>query len=321
MHAFITGAGGFIGSHLVDLLIQQNHTVTAMLKPGEDDEFVHPDARRVVGDINDLGSMARAMPQADTVYHLAARSDLNSSAVAAYSTNTTGTSNVLEAARRACIRRFVYYSSMLSAAMPPDEQPVDETFHRPAETAYGQSKHLAEEIVRQSSLPWTIIRPTFVFGPRERTTTHAMFRAISKKRFVLIGPDAPQSFVYVKNLVEATYQASLHPDAQDETFFISDARPYALAEFAGKAAQAMGKKLPGFRLPVPGAMALAYLLKAVSAVTGVPAPLFPSRVRTMTRPYVYSIEKAKRLFNYNPPYSLEDALAETIQWYRRQNML
>ena len=72
MRAFVTGAGGFIGSHLTDLLIQRRHTVTALLKPGESDENLHPDAHRVVGDINDTTSMVNAMPPVDVVYHLAA---------------------------------------------------------------------------------------------------------------------------------------------------------------------------------------------------------------------------------------------------------
>lgn len=321
MHMFVTGGGGFIGSHLVELLLHHGHTVRVLLRPGEGRTNLPEGVDCVVGDILSEESVSRAMGAADVVYHLAARSDLNSDSLEDYRANTLGTRHVLGAAYRCHAKRLVYYSSMLAVAMPETDRPVDETYDRPGHTAYGRSKREAEDMVRRGPVPWTIVRPTFVYGPRERTTTYALFRAIARGRFRLIGPDVLQSFVYVKNLVEATYLASIHPGAVEETFFISDAQPYTLATFAGAACESVGKKLPRYRLPVPVAMGVARVLSLFSALTGMGVPLSPSRVRTMTRPYVYSIEKVGRVLGYSPAYGLKQAMDETIGWYQAQGLL
>ncbi|MHC4419662.1 MAG: NAD-dependent epimerase/dehydratase family protein [Planctomycetota bacterium] len=312
MRAFVTGGAGFIGSHLVDLLRAEGHGVVILLKPGEATTHLAPEAETVTADIMDRDALLDVTPPCDVVFHLAARTDLAGVAPDDYAANTRGTANVIEAAEQAGASRIVVYSSMLAAALPPDGSPVDESFAAAPTTAYGQSKLESERLAAAGPVPWTVIRPTFVYGPRERSTLFAMLRAIAAKRFALIGKDAPQSYCYVGNLVRATLDAARHPDAAGRLFLISDARPYPLGEFAGAAAGAMGRRLPRLRLPKPAAYAIAYPLGWMSALTGRAVPLFPSRVRTMTAPYVYSIDRARRVFGYDPPDDLPRFMQETV---------
>ena len=312
MHAFVTGGAGFIGLHLVEMLVAQDHDVTVLLMPGESGDQLPARVPRVTGDILDPAGLRGVVPACDIVYHLAARTDLDGQTARDYAVNTDGTTNVLEAAARVGASRFVFYSSMLAAAFPSDATPVDESNGGPPNTAYGKSKRDAEKIVAAGGIGWTVIRPTFVYGPRERATIFSLFSAIHAGRFMLIGRDAPQSYVYVRNLVRATIDASLCAAATGEVFLVSDARPYALAEFAGEAAHAMGRRLPRWRLPRGIAMAVAYALLGISKVSGRPVPLFPSRVRTMTSPYVYSVEKAIQVFGYAPEDDLPGFMRATI---------
>lgn len=312
MHAFVTGAGGFIGSHLVERLRGQGHSVTALLAPGEITPHLPATTPRVIADIMDADTLKKATPRCDVVYHLAARTDLRGKTIDDYRVNTVGTANVLAAAKKAGASRLVLYSSMLAAALPPDATPIDESYAAPPTTAYGASKLEAERLVAAGPMDYTIIRPTFVYGPRERSTIFALLRAIARRRFVLIGRDAPQSYCYVGNLVRATVDASLHPDAANQRFLICDARPYTLAEFAGTAAHLLHVPLPRTRLPRPAAMALAYPMGWAGAVARKPVPLFPSRVRTMTTPFVYSINHARQTFGYDPPDNLPDFMQATI---------
>ncbi len=317
MHALVTGGGGFIGSHLCDWLAQNGHLVTVLLRPGESPRNLNCSQTTITPcDVLDRVGLERLMPDVDVVYHLAARTDLNGGSPDDYRVNTEGTSNVLERAASRGVKRFVLYSSMLAVALTRTAEPTDETFDAPNHTAYGRSKREAERIVAQGNVPWTIIRPTLVFGPRERSTMRAYIQAIQSGRFCLIGPDVLQSFVYVKNLVQGTYQASLSEAAVGQTFFLSDPRPYTLAEFSRAAAQSLGVRLPRIRLPIPAAMGIAWGFWCLGKLLRVPVPIFPSRVRTMTTPYVYSIEKARRVFGYNPPFSLDQAWQETAAWYR-----
>ena len=318
MRALVTGGAGFIGSHLCDLLRRERHDVTALLRPGESRQNIeHLDATVVECDVLDQARLDRLVPECDVVYHLAARTDLDGNAPADYDVNTRGTENVLRTAEARRVERFVLYSSMLAVPLTRRSEPVDESFDGANHTAYGRSKREAERVVAAGGVPWTVIRPTLVFGPRERSTMRAFARAVQRRQFRLIGRDVPQSYVYVKNLVHATYQASLAPQAAGEGFFVSDRRPYTLAEFAQAAAGALGVPLARTRVPKSLAMLAAWALWTYGQICRVRVPLFPSRVRTLTTPYVYSIEKARRVFDYDPPYELVEAWRETADWYLR----
>lgn len=316
MHALVTGGAGFIGSHLCDLLCRERHDVTVLLRPGEPRRNIdHLDVAVVECHVLDRPRLDRLVPECELFYHLAARTDLDGTTPADYEVNTRGTENLLRTAADRGVQRFVLYSSMLAVPLTRRTDPVDESFDGANDTAYGRSKREAERRVAAASLPWTVIRPTLVFGPRERSTMYAFTQAVERRQFRLIGRDVVQSFVYVKNLVHATYQASINPRAVGEVFFVSDRRPYTLAEFAQAAACALGVPLPRTRIPKWLAMLAAWGLWSYGRIRRVPVPLFPSRVRTLTTPYVYSIEKARRVFNYDPPYDLAEAWRETADWY------
>ena len=322
MHALVTGGAGFIGSHLTERILRDGHVVTVLLKPGESEEnLTGLDVRKLSCDILDKQAVIDACSGADIIYHLAARTDLEGIAMSDYEVNTRGTENVVAAAEIHGVKRLVFYSSMLAVPLTGNVQPIDEAFDDAPTTIYGQSKREGERIVARGRIPWTVIRPTLVFGPRERSTMWAFFSAVKTRRFMLIGNDVWQSFVYVKNLVEATYIASLRPEAERQVFFISDERPYTLAEFAKTAAVALNVQLNPVRLPKAVAMLIAYVLNVAKVWFGLQVPLTPSRVRTMTTHYAYSIDKAASLFGYRPPYDLRQSIGETVNWYREHQLL
>ena len=322
MRTFVTGGAGFIGSHLVDLLADRGHQVTVLARPGEGLENLAPGRARVLeGDVRDRAALARGCEGAELVFHLAARTDLAGSSLADYDVNLAGTDAVLEAARGAGVGRLVFFSSMLAVGLTGRSEPIDEGRLDEPQSWYGRSKRVGEEKVRAAGVPFTIVRPTLVYGPRERSTMLAFFRAVRRRQFLLIGPDVLQSFLYVGNLVVAAADAALHPAAAGGTFFVSDARPYTLAEFARGAARAMGVGLWPVRLPRPVALAAGTALDAAARVIGRELPLSARRVHTMTTPYVYSIEAARRAFGYAAPWSLEAGVAETARWYRAHHLV
>ncbi|MDY6914035.1 MAG: NAD-dependent epimerase/dehydratase family protein [Planctomycetota bacterium] len=320
MRMFVTGGGGFIGSHLVDLLIAEGHDVTVLLQPGRsgprDDS-----ADICTADIRRHEEVEAVMQQADVVYHLAARTDLDGESLQDYETNILGTRNVVAAAKVRGVGRFVFFSSMLAAATTGLPEPILEDAEAENDTFYGRSKREGERIVQQAGLEYTIIRPTMVFGPRDCSTMYHFMRAIRKRQFFLIGPDVRQSFVYVKNLTRATYDASLCPQAAGQIFFVNDERPYTIAEIARHVARSLGTKLWPIRLPRWLAMMVAYPMAGISKCTGVKLPLYPSRVRTMTKNFIYSIEKAQKTFGYRPQYNLKQSIEESVRWYKDCGML
>jgi nucleoside-diphosphate-sugar epimerase len=322
MRVLVTGGAGFIGSHLVDLLVSEGHEVTVLALPGENRANV--EARPVTfveGDVRDRAAVRSACAGAEVVFHLAARTDLAGRSLAEYDVNVAGTEAVLAACVAERVRRLVFFSSMLAVALTKRADPVDETFTGEPDSLYGRSKRAAEELVRASGVPHAILRPTLVYGPRERSTMYAFFRALRRRQFVLIGPDVLQSFVYVRNVAAAAYSAGTHPGAENGTFFVSDARPYALSEFAAKAAGALGVRLWPVRVPMTVGLAAGSACDAVARVIGRELPLSSRRVRTMTTPYVYSIDAARRAFGYDATWSLEAGVAETASYYLERSLL
>lgn len=318
----VTGGAGFIGSHLVERILRDGHSVTVVLKPDESDaNLVGLAVRTITCNILDKQSLTASCDGVDIVFHLAARTDLDGQSLADYEVNLRGTQNIVAAAEAHAVKRLVFYSSMLAVPLTGTIDAVNEDFNEAATSYYGMSKREGERIVSTGRTPWTVIRPTLVFGPRESSTMRAFFSAVKRRHFMLIGPDVLQSFVYVKNLVEATYAAALAPEAAGQVFFVSDDRPYTLAEFAAAVAHAFKVDLMPIRLPVSVAMVAAYVLGAAKQVLRIPVPLTPSRVRTMTTHYVYSIEKARSLFGYRAPYNLLTSVHETADWYEERHLL
>jgi nucleoside-diphosphate-sugar epimerase len=322
VRVLVTGGAGFIGSHLVDLLVTKGHDVTVIALPGESlDNLTGVPAQVIQCDLLDRSRLLSSTKSVDIIYHLAARTDLDGRSLHDYQVNLLGTDNVCDLARRCGVARMVFYSSMLSVALTGSPEPIDESLEAENPTMYGRSKREGERIVARSGVPWTVIRPTLVYGPRERSTMWQFFRALRRRQFMLIGGDVLQSFLYVKNLVQATYQASGDQAAEGKVYFINDSRAYTLAEFAASASEACGTRLRDTRLPYAAAMCAAYLMLGAKTLFKVAIPLTPNRVRTMCTHYVYSIARAQRDFAYQPPYDLQRGVQETADWYMQRGML
>jgi len=322
MRALVTGADGFIGSHLVDRLLQDGHDVRCLVKPGEPERNLGGQQNKILCDIMNPDGLRLATRDCDIVYHLAARTDLDGKTVDDYAVNTKGTQNVLRAAEDGGCGKFVFVSSMLAVAVTGKTQAIDESFVEENTTAYGRSKRVAENLVTESPMPWVIIRPTLVFGPRERSTMMGFFKAIKSRRFLLIGSrNVVQSFVYVRNLVDAIYEASLSASAVNHTFFINDSRPYTLEEFASAAATALNTRVRDYKLPLAVATLVGRACYLLETLSGKPMPLPSRRVRTLTTNYVYSIARAQATFDYKPRHDLSSSVRETAEWYEEHALL
>lgn len=313
MRALVTGGAGFIGTHLVNELLARGFEVIVLdLREAlQASASTAGGLRMLRADVRDEGAVAEAIAGADLVFHLAARADLAGRSAADYDANLRGTETVCNAARRAGVSRFVFFSSMLAVGLTGSTAPIDESSELEAGSWYGRSKRMGEAIVSGGGLSYTILRPTLVYGPGERATMFAFMEAVYSKRFVLIGRDVLQSFAFVKNVVHAAIEAALHPKAAGGTYFVSDDRPYTLAEFARTAANELGVPLRRWRLPKPVALAGGYVFDLAGAALGRDLILSSRRVRTMTTHYVYSIEAARSSFGYEPPWKLQRSMRET----------
>src|SRR5690242_2618332 len=241
MKVLVTGATGFVGSHLVEALRRRGDQVTALARSAGKAAALAPLGVEVVpGDLDDRPALERAMHGRDVVYHVAgivaARSEADFMA-----TNRDGTRNVVAAARSAPVSRLVLVSSMAAAGPTIKGRPLlgDEA-PRPV-TAYGRSKLAAEQAVTASGLGWTIVRPPVVYGPRDQEVLK-VFRLARLGIAPVLGDGSQElSAVYGPDLAEALIAAATSASAAGRTYYACHPEVFTGTQMARAVGRAMGR--------------------------------------------------------------------------------
>jgi len=228
MNVIISGGAGFIGSHLVELMLDAGHKVTVLdnFSTGRPENLQmlrgHKGLNVAKADISDLESIAPYFKGVDWVFHLAALADIVPSIenpLKYHSSNVDGTVNMLEASRRAGVKRFVYAASSSCYGIP-ENYPTDETCAADPRYPYALTKYVAEQYVlhwgRVYALPCVSLRLFNVYGPRSRTsgTYGAVFgvflaQKIASKPFTVVGDgNQKRDFIFVKDVARAFYMTA-----------------------------------------------------------------------------------------------------------------
>lgn len=330
MNIFVTGGTGFIGSHLVEALLQRGHDVTCLVRdPTKADRLfaAGPKPRTIQGDLNDADALATGCTGADAVFHLAG-------AVAArnrgelFAVNAHATRTLVNVAGKAApqLQRLVYVSSLAAAGPAVKGTPLTEGTASQPVSDYGWSKLAGEEAVRAGGLPWTIIRPPTVYGPRD-TEVLKLFKLAKLGLAVFFGDGSQElSFVYASDLVDALIH-SLDPAARDKVFYASHPEVRTSREFAREIHRAV-KRPSGSRGPfvvaVPGPVA-----RGVLWVTGTAASL--ARQATLLNAdkaneflaaaWTCSPEALASTTSWRAATDLATGLRQTADWYAEAKWL
>jgi nucleoside-diphosphate-sugar epimerase len=325
MKALVTGAAGFIGSHVVDELVWAGHDVRAMdLAWAQDTQ--HSDARveRISGDVTDPEACARAVAGCDGVIHLAAVVADWGPSSEFFRVNVGGTQALVCAARQAGVRRFVLTSSV-GVHRYRGFRDADETLPRDANiNAYCRSKIAAEDVVREQSgeMEWTIVRPgTFPFGPRDRQAFYSMARAIERRRAGYINRGRSLiTTVFVENLALGMRLALEQPAAAGAVFVIGDEWRGTWRELFTRIAEELDTNPPRLSLPLCLAYAVAWLWEGLYRLLRVgSAPLLTRyRVLVAGRDCHFVSDKARRLIGYQPKVAMDEAIRRSVAWYRAE---
>lgn len=322
----ITGATGLVGSHVAEQARTRGHRTRALVRdPARCGELSQWGVELVTGDMLNRESLIEATRGASIIVHCAAKVGDWGATDDYRAVNVRGLRDLLDAAQASgTLKRFVHISS-LGVYAAQDHHGTDE--FTPVNTAgidgYTLSKVEAENLVRErirdAKLPAVILRPGFIYGPRDRTILPRVLARIKSGGFKFLG-DGRQLLnnTFVGNLVAAVFLAIENDNVLGELFNITDGRLVSRREFIGTICEAAGIPTPTKSVPLPVARALANLMEGIYRLLGkTEAPLLSSaRIKFLGLNLDYSIEKARRQLGYEPPVEFTDAMRETVAWCR-----
>jgi len=329
----ITGAGGFIGSHVVNHLLADGEKPERLRllisENSKIDKLFTTPLEIVRGDIRNKAFVKKAVEGVEIIYHVAALSGLKGTTYRDYKeVNVDGTQNLLDASSKNKLQKFVFFSTIAVYGLPAWTGDIinwDETHKKTYSEVYGQSKYEAEKRVLKLydrvKMPYTIIRPTSVYGPRDKGQLYELYKAIKNHTFVMIGNGKNKmDYVFVKDLVKGARLAQLS-SSQASEYILGGDQPIEFSSIVRFVAKSIDTKIFPLSIPTSLGLALANITQGVAKIMGIQAPLFPTRVRVMTTNYYYSIRKAKKELNYRPVVSFEKGIMITGNWYLKHQYL
>lgn len=327
MKALVTGATGLIGSHIVERLAAGDHSVRALVRETSDASHLRRVGVEIAhGDLGDSPSLFRALEGVEVVYHNAALVGDWGRWESFSDVGVEGTKRLLDAALKCGVTRFVHMSSAsvygflrirgraVDEAFPLEENPWRWDY-------YGRSKIAAEQAVSKcqagGQLATTILRPTVVVGPRDRTVFPRLAALLERGRLPIVGSgDNRVHLIYAGDVAHAAVLAGTRAEAIGQTYILDGRREFTQREFFDAIADGIGARRPVRRIPLPIAYGLGFCEEAWGHFTK------QTRVPTMTRYLVvlsagearFTTSKAERELGWRPETSIREALERTHKW-------
>jgi GlcNAc-P-P-Und epimerase len=316
--ALVTGGSGFIGINLIDSLLKQDYEVINI----DIAETPNKDQARLLRkiDINNYEDLYNEINvfQPEIVFHLAARTDLNSNNIKEYKTNYEGTNNLIKIINLIpSIKNVIYFSSML--VCKSGYVPITDIDYLP-DTTYGESKVLMEKLIRNSQhkfAKWIIVRPTSIWGPWFKEPYRNFFDLLIKNKFVDIGSrSCTKTYGYVENTVFQTLKLLEDSGSNKKTYYLGDYDPIFISDWANEISMKIREKRV-IRLP--------FIVFQIAAFTGdilkrlkISFPLTTFRLNNMTKNNIVNLDATEEISG-PLPIKRDKGIELTLNWLKKHN--
>lgn len=331
MNVLITGATGFIGTHLTKNLLSQGHRCRCLVrdrKKAEERLGISANTEIFSADLTDQDSLKGITDGVDLVYHLAVAGTLTvhrkNYEEEIYATNVRGTKNLLQECLVKPVRKLIHFSSSSVMGLINRANADETTVCHPL-NAYQRSKLEGEQLVldtwRNHRLPAVILRPCPVYGHGGKGRLYDITRLVKKGIFPRLGKKkATLSLVHVNDVVRAAVLAGLKAPP-GEVYFIASEQAYELDYLRKLILDYLGLKRPYLFVPVSLAKGVAFLTEKFADLAGSTPVLRVKDIDAALDKGSLSIEKAKRHLGFHPEIPLESGLRETLEWYKESGFL
>lgn len=315
MNLLITGATGFVGSRLVEVVLNRQYKVSAVKRSGQS-QVVDSDPRLqwCTGNLSPEFDWSKHLKGIDCVIHCAARvhqmQDEVQDIQAVYDeTNFHGTLNLAKQAVEAGVKRFVFLSSIkVNGEQTETDKPFTAEVSTPPADPYGLSKYKAEqalnELAQQTGLEVVVIRPPLVYGPGVKANFQTMMKWVSRSIPLPLGAIHNQrSLVYLDNLVDLIMVCIQHSNAANHTFLVSDDYEVSTTQLLKQIKRS--SKSHSVLLPIPMSW-----FNLVANLVGK-----PQIAQRLCGSLQVDISETKKQLNWQPPVSWEQGISETVRYY------
>jgi nucleoside-diphosphate-sugar epimerase len=327
MRFVITGATGFIGGHIAEACFERNQQVSALVRPTSKVQDLEKSGVTLVrGELSDPGLVRSAITEADVVVHCAAKVGDWGPVSEYHQANVENLRVLLDACKGQALSRFIHMSS-LGVYAPRHHHGTDENEPLPRRhrDGYSQSKVEAEQLAlryyQDFGVPVVILRPGFVYGPRDRAVMPRLIDGLKERAIRYVGARGERALntIYIGNLVQAVFLAVELEQAVGQVYNLTDGEYVSKRRFIEKIADRMGLPHPHLMPPFWLAWLVTWCSEKLATLRGAKtAPRFNfTRLKFLGLNLDFSIEKARRELGYRPRWTFDDAMVETMDWYKK----
>jgi nucleoside-diphosphate-sugar epimerase len=321
MRALVMGGTGFIGSHLVDELLQQGYAVRVLRRATSNMTFLEGKTlETTIGDLTDIRSLKHACRDIDVVFHVAALPRDWGSRKEFFEVNLYGTKNLLDSCVENKVPRFVFMSSAAVYGFPKTTQPIGEDFPKRPTPKYGESKYRAELLLWEYGMNYNMevsaIRSPLVTGPRDTLIAPFLIKALQQKQLFYIGTgDQKISISDGRDVARCLRLAGEASNKSGQAYNVKsyDCTPKLLIE---KFAELLHVPAPTTHRSYLQTYLLARMVEDIWTLRGREnPPLTCHKVKVLGHTRLLDIRKAAQQLRYIPQYAYESSIKDTIAWY------
>ena len=322
--AVVTGASGFVGSHLVDLLLEKNYTIRCIIRKTSSLKWLEgKDVELHICELTDKVGLRKIFEGADYIYHVAGV--VKSKKPEGYfKGNVDTTRALLDVGLEFNVKRFLIVSSQTSSGPSAPGNPINEESPCNPITTYGRSKLAQEELARNymDKIPITICKVAAIYGERD-TEIFIFFKTFSRGLMTMIGlHDKQVSLVHVIDVVRGLYLATASEKAVGQTYFITSEKYYTWKKVGDTTSKVMSKKPLVVKVPHFVVYTIAAIAQFFSLFSSKAATLNIEKAKDITQPaWISDYKKAFNNFGFKQEISLEDGIKRTVDWYKKMKWL
>lgn len=323
----VTGAAGFLGGHLVDMLIERGDEVRAMVRPIEDASYLRslPNIKIVYGDLTDATSLKQAVKSIERVYNVAAKTGPWGPEAVYKAANVWGVADLIQCAMDAGVQRIVHTSSITVYGHHLHGIVTEDRPYHAEDNPYSRTKIAGEkliaDLVKHQGAPVVVVRPAWIYGPRDNASFGRFVSLVESGKGFFVGSGRNiVPTVYVRDVAQGLIKAGDAGDfAIGRAYTLADDRRVTQEEYLNTIADFLHVDHISRRFPYPALYAAGRTAELVWQAMGrrnaAPPPVTTYGITLLGGNQEFSIDRARRELGYVPEYDIIRGVSEGVRWY------